>query len=283
MHVNSIQRSDSRVQNNIMAASAAICAGTAGAIAGYNAAPRAAKNLDELMQAKHDVFYRTIDNMQNSKSIDAVLKTYALLPVKGAINSIEVRVNNAFPGDKIPAADFKTNLKKQEQSINKASEKINTFISSIIKKKGTNMSLEEYFNELGKRDILPKNLINLTKEGIINVIGEDGYKAPNPINDETIDMFKSAGDISLNVSKKELALYKNFIKLEKNGILNKKDMIESAKKDMKPIINDILTGISFDEIKKFVPKTGQTKYALITGGASALLAAIGTKMLGHKE
>lgn len=111
------------------------------------------------------------------------------------------------------------------------------------------MSLEEYFKEIVKRDILPENLVKIAREDIINIIGEDGYKAPNPINDETIDMFKSSRDIAINITNKEISLYKNLIKVEKNGILHKKDMVEAARNDIKPIISNMLHDISFNSLK----------------------------------
>lgn len=274
---------DNRTQNNIMAASAAICAGTAGAITGSACAPRAAKNMEELLNSSTDVFCKTIDNMQNTKSLDNFSKSWALIPAKGVTDSVEIRLNNAFPGDKISVKDFKQQLAKQEKDIKNAGEKINNFIDSIAKKNGQNMSLEEYFKEIVKKDILPENLVNIAKENIINIIGEDGYKAPNPINDATIDMFKSSRDIAINITNQEITLYKNLLKVEKNGILHKKDMVEAAKKDIKPIIDNMLNNVSFESIKKFVPQTGKTKWALITGGVSAAIAAAGVKLFGNKN
>uniref|UniRef100_UPI0040250A4D hypothetical protein n=1 Tax=Candidatus Stercorousia sp. TaxID=3048886 RepID=UPI0040250A4D len=143
--------------------------------------------------------------------------------------------------------------------------------------------LEEYFNEIKKRDILPENIINIVKKDIVEAIGEDGYKAPNPINDTTIDMFKSSRDIAINVTNKELELYKNLSKIEKNGFLHKKDMLESAKKEIKPVIDNMLHDFSFDSVKKFVPQTGKTKWALITGGAAAIISAACVKLFGNKN
>ncbi len=274
---------DNRNQNNIMAASTAICAGTAGAITGAACAPRAAKNMEELLSSSPDVFFKTIDNIQNTKSLDAFSKTWSLIPAKGFYDSLEIRLNNAFPGDKIPVNDFKQQLAKQEKYIKTAGEKINGFIDGIVKKNGHNMSLEEYFKEIVKRDILPENLVKIAREDIINIIGEDGYKAPNPINDETIDMFKSSRDIAINITNKEISLYKNLIKVEKNGILHKKDMVEAARNDIKPIISNMLHDISFNSLKKFVPQTGKTKWALITGGVSSAIAAAGVKLFGNKN
>lgn len=210
-------------------------------------------------------------------------KTWSLIPAKGFYDSLEIRLNNAFPGDKIPVNDFKQQLAKQEKYIKTAGEKINGFIDGIVKKNGHNMSLEEYFKEIVKRDILPENLVKIAREDIINIIGEDGYKASNPINDETIDMFKSSRDIAINITNKEISLYKNLIKVEKNGILHKKDMVEAARNDIKPIIGNMLHDISFDSLKKFVPQTGKTKWALITGGVSAAIAAVGVKLFGNKH
>lgn len=274
---------DNRTQNNIMAASTAICAGTAGAITGAACAPRAAKNMEELLSSSPDVFFKTIDNIQNTKSLDAFSKTWSLITAKGFYDSLEIRLNNAFPGDKIPVNDFKQQLAKQEKYIKTAGEKINGFIDGIVKKNGHNMSLEEYFKEIVKRDILPENLVKIAREDIINIIGEDGYKAPNPINDETIDMFKSSRDIAINITNKEISLYKNLIKVEKNGILHKKDMVEAARNDIKPIISNMLHDISFNSLKKFVPQTGKTKWALITGGVSSAIAAAGVKLFGNKN
>lgn len=283
MAIYPIQPNDNRTQNNIMAISTGICAGTAGAIAGSTYAPRAAKNLDELLNANSDVFFKTIDNMQNTKSLDAVSKSWGLIPARAVLDNLEVRINNAFPGDKISSTDFKQQLIKQEKDAKNANKKIDTFINYLTNKKGQNISLEEYFNEIKKRDILPENIINIVKKDIVEAIGEDGYKAPNPINDTTIDMFKSSRDIAINVTNKELELYKNLAKVEKNGFLHKKDMLESAKKEIKPVIDNMLQDFSFDSVKKFVPQTGKTKWALITGGAAALISAACVKLFGNKN
>lgn len=283
MHIYPVQNKDNRAQNNIMAISTGICAGTAGAIAGSTYAPRAAKNLDELLNANSDVFYKTIDNMQNTKSLDAVSKSWGLIPARAVLDNLEVRINNAFPGDKISSAEFKQQLIKQEKDAKNANKKIDAFINYLTNKKGQNISLEEYFNEIKKRDILPENIINIVKKDIVEAIGEDGYKAPNQINDTTIDMFKSSRDIAINVTNKELELYKNLAKIEKNGFLHKKDMLESAKKEIKPVIDNMLHDFSFDSVKKFVPQTGKTKWALITGGAAALISAACVKLFGNKN
>ena len=283
MAIYPIQPKDNRTQNNIMAISTGICAGTAGAIAGSTYAPRAAKNLDELLNANSDVFFKTIDNMQNTKSLDAVSKSWGLIPARAVLDNLEVRINNAIPGDKISSTDFKQQLIKQEKDAKNANKKIDTFINYLTNKKGQNISLEEYFNEIKKRDILPENIINIVKKDIVEAIGEDGYKAPNPINDTTIDMFKSSRDIAINVTNKELELYKNLAKVEKNGFLHKKDMLESAKKEIKPVIDNMLQDFSFDSVKKFVPQTGKTKWALITGGAAALISAACVKLFGNKN
>ena len=283
MPVNSIQNSNNRTQNNIMAAYTGICAGTAGALAGYNLAPRAAKNMDELLQSTPDIFCKTIDNMQNAKSLEAYANSCSLIPAKASLDSLEIRINNAFPGDKIPAKDFNEQLKHQENLVKEAGKKIDSFISDMTKKKGTNMSLEKYFKELSKRDILPKDIIKIAKKRIVDFIGEENFKAQSPIDDSIIDMFKSAKDISLNISNKELKLYKNLSKVEKNGILLKKDMLESAKKDIKPIIDCMLTDVNYNDVRRYIPKVAQTKWALITGGASALITAAGVKLFGNKE
>ena len=60
-------------------------------------------------------------------------------------------------------------------------------------------------------------------------------------------------------------------------------MLESAKKDFKPIINNVLQDLSFDSIKKYVPQTGKTKWALITGGAAAIISAACVKLFGNKN
>ena len=283
MHIYPVQNKDNRAQNNIMAISTGICAGTAGAFAGSTYAPRAAKNLDELLNANSDVFYKIIDNMQNAKSLDAASKSWGLIPARAVLDNLEVRINNAFPGDKISSTDFKQQLTKQEKTAKNANKKIDAFINYLTNKKGQNISLEEYFNEIKKRDILPENIINIVKKDIVEAIGEDGYKAPNPINDTTIDMFKSSRDIAINVTNKELELYKNLAKIEKNGFLHKKDMLESAKKEIKPVIDNMLQDFSFDSVKKFVPQTGKTKWALITGGAAAIISAACVKLFGNKN
>lgn len=283
MAIYPIQPKDNRAQNNIMAISTGICAGTAGAIAGSKYAPRAAKNLDELLNGNSDVFYKTIDNMQNTKSLDAISKSWGLVPARALLDNLEVRINNAFPGDKISSTDFKQQLIKQEKDAKNATKKIDTFINYLTNKKGQNISLEEYFNEIKKRNILPENIINIVKKDIVDAIGEDGYKAPNPINDKTIEMFKSSRDIAINVTNKELELYKNLSKVEKNGFLHKKDILEYAKKDIKPVIHDMLTGVSFNDIKGFIPRVAKAKWATITGVTAGVVSAACVKLFGGNK
>lgn len=282
MPVNAISQSDNRRQNNIMAASAAIIAGTGGAAAGYNLAPREVKSIDELLTCKADVFCKTLDNMEKAKTPQAYQQVWTIGPARTAMDSVEIRLNSAFPGDKIAVKDFKKQLAQKEKTIKQSGKKIDAFMAEIIKKKGTNMSLEEYFNAIQKKGILPEDLINLVKEDIINIIGEEGLKAPNPINEQTIEMFQSSREIADSITKREINMYKNLLKAEKDGVILKKDMIEYARKDIKPIVNDILNGTTFESIKKYIPKKGQTKWAVIGGSAAALIAGLGVKIFGSR-
>ncbi len=282
MPVNAISQSDNRKQNNIMAASAGIIAGTGGAIGGYSFAPRAVKNMDELLTCDADVFCKTLDKMEKSKSREAYTQAWSLLPARGTMDSIEVRLNNAFPGDKISLKDFKKQLADKEKTVKESGRKIDAFITEITKKSGTNMSLEEYFNNIIKKGILPEDIVNLVKDDVINIIGEDGLKAPNPINEKTIEMFQSSKELADSITKQEIKMYKNLLKTEKNGVLLKKDMIESARKDMKPMIDTMLSNTTFESIKKYVPKVGQTKWAVIGGAAAALAAGLSVKMFGSR-
>lgn len=144
------------------------------------------------------------------------------------------------------------------------------------------MSLDEYFNNIIKKGILPEDIVNLVKDDVINIIGEDGLKAPNPINEKTIEMFQSSKELADSITKQEIKMYKNLLKTEKNGVLLKKDMIESARKDMKPMIDTMLSNTTFESIKKYVPKVGQTKWAVIGGAAAALAAGLSVKMFGSR-
>ena len=283
MPINSIQSYDNKTQNNLTALASGICVGTAGAITGYNIAPRAAKNMDELLNSSSDVFYKTVDNLQNAKDLDALKNAFAIIPARGANDNIEARLNSIFPGDKISAKDFKKELKTQEKQIKTARTKINDFIDDLTKKKGTNMSLEEYFNILAEKEILPEKTIPIIKQSIVDVIGEDGYKAKTPIDDNMIDVYKSSRDIALNISNNEIKMYKNLQKVEKDGVLLKKDMIASAKKDLKPIINDMLTGVSFNDIKEFIPRVAKTKWATITGISAGVISAACVKLFGGNK
>lgn len=266
MPVNAISQSDNRRQNNIMAASAAIIAGTGGAAAGYNLAPREVKSIDELLTCKADVFCKTLDNMEKAKTPQAYQQVWTIGPARTAMDSVEIRLNSAFPGDKIAVKDFKKQLAQKEKTIKQSGKKIDAFMAEIIKKKG----------------ILPEDLINLVKEDIINIIGEEGLKAPNPINEQTIEMFQSSREIADSITKREINMYKNLLKAEKDGVILKKDMIEYARKDIKPIVNDILNGTTFESIKKYIPKKGQTKWAVIGGSAAALIAGLGVKIFGSR-
>lgn len=283
MPINSIQSYDNKTQNNLTALSSGICVGTAGAITGYNIAPRAAKNMDQLLNSSSDVFYKTVDNMQNAKDLDALKNAFLIIPARGASESIETKINTIFPGDKISASDYKKELKNQEKQIKTARAKIDKFIEDITKKKGTNMSLEEYFDTLAERKILPKKTIPIIKQSIVDVIGEDGYKAKTPIDEKMLEIYKSARDIALNITNDEIKIYKNLQKVEKDGFLFKKDMIASAKKDIKLVINDMLTGVSFNDIKEFIPRVAKAKWAAITGVSAGVVSAACVKLFGGNK
>lgn len=282
MPINAISQSDNRKQNNIMAASAAIIAGTGGAISGYNFAPRAVKSIDELLICDADVFCKTLDKMEKTKTPQAYEQVWTIGPARAAMDSVEIRLNSAFPGEKISVEDFKKQLAQKEKTIKQSGKKIDAFITEITNKSGTNMSLEEYFNTIQKKGILPEDMINLIKEDIVSIIGEEGLKAPNPINEKTIDMFKSSRELADSITKQEINLYKNLLKAEKDGVILKKDMIESARKDIKPMVDNMLNGTTFESLKKYIPKKGQTKWAVIGGTAAALIAGLGVKMFGSK-
>ena len=282
MPINAISQSDNRKQNNIMAASAAIIAGTGGAIGGYNFAPRAVKSIDELLTCDADVFCKTLDKMEKTKTPQAYEQVWTIGPARAAMDSVEIRLNSAFPGEKISVEDFKKQLAQKEKTIKQSGKKIDAFITEITNKSGTNMSLEEYFNTIQKKGILPEDMINLIKEDIVSIIGEEGLKAPNPINEKTIDMFKSSRELADSITKQEINLYKNLLKVEKDGVILKKDMIESARKDIKPMVDNMLNCTTFESLKKYIPKKGQTKWAVIGGTAAALIAGLGVKMFGSK-
>lgn len=283
MPINSIQSYDNKTQNNLTALASGICVGTAGAITGYNIAPRAAKNMDQLLNSSSDVFYKTVDNMQNAKDLNVLRNAFTIIPAKSINDNIEARLNAIFPGDKISAKDFKKQLKSQEKQIKTARANIDKFIEDITKKKGTNMSLEEYFNTLAEKEILPKKTIPIIKQSIVNVIGEDGYKEKTPIDDNMIDVYKSSRDIALQITNDEIKMYKNLQKVEKDGVLLKKDMIASAKKDLKPIINNMLTGVSFNDIKEFIPRFAKAKWAAITGVSAGVISAACVKLFGGNK
>lgn len=282
MPINAISQSDNRKQNNIMAASAAIIAGTGGAIGGYNFAPHAVKSIDELLTCDADVFCKTLDKMEKAQTTQAYQQVWTIGPARAAMDSVEIRLNSAFPGEKISVEDFKKQLAQKEKTIKQSGKKIDAFITEITNKSGTNMSLEEYFNTIQKKGILPEDMINLIKEDIVSIIGEEGLKAPNPINEQTIEMFQSSREIADSITKREINMYKNLLKAEKDGVILKKDMIEYARKDIKPIVNDMLNGTTFESLKKYIPKKGQTKWAVIGGTATALIAGLGVKMFGSK-
>lgn len=282
MPINAISQSDNRKQNNIMAASAAIIAGTGGAIGGYNFAPRAVKSIDELLTCDADVFCKTLDKMEKAQTTQAYQQVWTIGPARAAMDSVEIRLNSAFPGEKISVEDFKKQLAQKEKTIKQSGKKIDAFITEITNKSGTNMSLEEYFNTIQKKGILPEDMINLIKEDIVSIIGEEGLKAPNPINEKTIDMFKSSRELADSITKQEINLYKNLLKVEKDGVILKKDMIESARKDIRPMVDNMLNGTTFESLKKYIPKKGQTKWAVIGGTATALIAGLGVKMFGSK-
>lgn len=277
-----IQPVQNNSQNNIYALSAGTIAGVCGAFAGYNYAPRYANNLDELMKSSSDVFCKTMENMQ-IKSPTKYLSNYPLIAARACNDGVEYKINKAFRGNDTKVSTVERKIKTQEKKINASNKRVDKFIETLISKYGENMSIEDYFTELKKSKIYPDDIVEILKTDVLETLGEKDFKIKSPVNEDMIKSFIKSKEIANNVAKDEIDMYKNFLKLEKDGVIKKSDMLASAKKDVKPIVNKMLERVSFDNVKRFVPKKGQAKWAAIAGSTAAILTAGCVKLFGDKN
>lgn len=276
-----IQPVQNNSQNNIYALSAGTIAGACGAFAGYNYAPRYANNLNELINSS-DVFDKTMINMQ-TKSPITYISNYPLYGAKIYNDGVEYNINKIFPGDNIDVSVIKEKIKTQETKINNANKKVDAFIETLISKYGENMSMEDYFTELKKSEVYPEKIVKIIEADAKKVLGEKDFKIKSPVNEDMVNSFSRGKELANKLAKDEIEMYKNFLNLEKDGVIKKSDMLASAKKDTKPIVDMLLEKISFNNIKRFVPQKGQAKWAAIAGSAAAIIAAGCVKLFGDKN
>lgn len=281
--MNTIQN-NYNAQNNLMAISGGVIAGTVGALAGYNfVAPRAAKNIEQLVHLDSDTFYRTIDNMEAARSPVMLEAMSTIVPARGIYNSLEVRINNAFPGDKISKTEFQKYYKNQEKSIKDTQKNIKNILKDLQKAKGTNITLDKYFESLESKKVLTQDLRNILTEAFVSVHGEEALTTEMPVTNKLINIFIDCKNKADSIVTQELNLYKSFRKLEKNGVICKDDMIKLAKEKIKPIVASLTEKCEFGNFKRFIPRKGQAKWAAITGGAAALFTAGCVKLFGDKN
>ncbi len=273
-------------QNNIYAASSGTIAGVAGAFAGYNFAPKAANSIDELLAASNDTFVKTMDNMQ-TKAPEEYVKNYQLVGAKMAMDTPEYRANELFKGDKISITDFNKKVEEMEQGLKQESENIENLIKSLSDKKGKSISLAEYFEEIKANKVLSEEAANYIAEDLKAALGEENFKTKLTIDDELIDFFKTQQKQSIAIGEEEVQFYKNIGALNKDGFIHKTDVISKLKHDAKPhleaYIAEVKKAISFESIKKYIPREGQGKWAAIAGISAAAITAMIVKLFGKNN
>ena len=273
--------SNNSQQNNIYALSSATIIGTAGAFAGYNYAPRAAKNMDEFLGLSADQFSRTLENIERSNP-KLLLESMPLISAKLAIETPKERLQYIFPNDKILVTDLATEISKQEAASEKSVKAISNFVKAISKKKGEELSLSDYFKELKDKKVLNEELADSMILDLKEIVGEEGFNAKLVVDDDFIALFKEYENKVKGVSKEDIKFLKDLLKLKKGDYVYKSDALEAVKQQTKPklkaFVEELKNQVPFDSIKKYIPRVNKAKWAAIIGGSAAAITALGVKI-----
>ena len=270
-------------QNNLYALYSGAIAGTAGAFAGNYFAPRVAKNMDEFLHLDAENFSQTMGNMQ-SRNPELYLKNYPLISAKLAIEVPDIRLEQIFENDKISVAELKEATKYQEKHIKEVKTNANKFFKSLSNKKGKSITLAEYFEQLKNKKIMPENAIDIIAEDIKDTVGEERLKEKIKIDDKFLKSLKEKYNLSIKAEQENINFLNQLIKLEKEGFVYKEDAVAASKKQVKAELDNLITEIkkvvSYDSIKKYIPKKSAAKWAAITGIGAGVLTAGVVKLFG---
>lgn len=269
-------------QNNIYAAAGAVAAGTAGGVAGRFIAPKAAKSLDDMLTVSPDVFEKTMNNMKAKDGAVFAEAMQTVFPARSTLDNFSVIINQAFNEDAVPVDKLKDFIKQKEDLITLKVQKFDEVVNKYIANKDQMFTLNEFHDDLLKNNALTEQEFKLARLTVANAVGEEVLSTPLSLDDALLQTFNNSKKQLASVSNSEINIYKALLKLEKDGIVAKKDMLESVKVEAKTITDSFLQNTSFDKIKKFVPKKGVMKWASIIGAASAVIVGGAIKLFGGK-
>lgn len=282
MAINSVTADRRAQNNNLYAGIGAAVAGTAGALGGSYMAPKAAKTLDDLVFGDADVFDKSVNKMRN-RNISAFNEAMqTIIPARAFKNSLNNIVDTSFAEEKVPLEKVNEFIKTKEGLINEAFNGYNAVVDEYSSKSKV-FTLNELYDDLLKHKALTKESCKEIKELMAASYGEEVLDAPTVMDAEKIKALTTDRDRLVQAGNLELNLYKKFTALEKDGVVLKKDMLDTVKSEAKSMTDPFLTKTSFDRFKKFVPRKGAALYAMAAGLASALIAGGAIKLFGIKS
>ncbi len=282
MAINSVTADRRAQNNNLYAGIGAAVAGTAGALGGSYMAPKAAKTLDDLVFGDADVFDKSVNKMRN-RNISAFNEAMqTIIPARAFKNSLNNIVDTSFAEEKVPLEKVNEFIKTKEGLINEAFNGYNAVVDEYSSKSKV-FTLNELYDDLLKHKALTKESCKEIKELMAASYGEEVLDAPTVMDAEKIKALTTDRDRLVQAGNLELNLYKKFTALEKDGVVLKKDMLDTVKSEAKSMTDPFLANTSFDRFKKFVPRKGAALYAMAAGLASALIAGGAIKLFGIKS
>lgn len=282
MAINSVTADRRAQNNNLYAGIGAAVAGAGGALGGSYMAPRAAKTLDDLVFGDADVFDKSVNKMRN-RNINAFNEAMqTIIPARAFKNSLNNIVDTSFAEEKVPLEKVNEFIKTKEGLINEAFNGYNAVVEEYSSTSKV-FTLNELYDDLLKHKALTKESCKEIKELMAASYGEEVLDAPTVMDAEKIKALTADRDRLVQAGNLELNLYKKFAALEKDGVVLKKDMLDTVKSEAKSMTDPFLTKTSFGRFKKFVPRKGAALYAMAAGLASALIAGGAIKLFGIKS
>lgn len=282
MAINSVTADRRAQNNNLYAGIGAAVAGAGGALGGSYMAPRAAKTLDDLVFGDADVFDKSVNKMRN-RNINAFNEAMqTIIPARAFNNSLNNIVETSFAEEKVPLEKVNEFIKTKEGLINEVFNGYNAVVEEYSSTSKV-FTLNELYDDLLKHKALTKESCKGIKELMAASYGEEVLDTPTVMDAERIKALTADRDRLVQAGNLELNLYKKFTALEKDGVVLKKDMLDTVKSEAKSMTDPFLTKTSFDRFKKFVPRKGAALYAMAAGLASALIAGGAIKLFGIKS
>lgn len=271
---------DSNRQNNIYSAAGAVVAGTAGGIAGRFVAPKAAKNFDDLISAAPDVFEKTMSNLKAKDGAMFSEAMQTIFPARGISENFKILINEAFNEDAVSVDKVKDFIQQKENLITSKVQNFDVVVDKYIANKDQMFTLNEFYDDLVKNNALTDEECKLAKLTVANSFGEEVLNTYVSVTDEVLQSFYNSKKQILSVGNSEINVYKGLVKLEKDGVIAKKEMLEAVKTEAKTLTEPLLQNTSFDKFKKFIPRKGVAKWAAIIGAASAVIVGGAIKLFG---